>query len=108
MIFKGEGSLDAMVMGETQFVLNFSHVRIPCKTNQRQGRLQRRRQERQKQPKIAKDFKGDSSLDAIFPKLWEGLNVVWTFHMSGYLMKPIRNNEDSTTLRKMHKACFLN
>ena len=36
-------------------------------------------------------FKGDGRLDALLSRLWEGLQVLWTFHMSGYLMKPVRN-----------------
>ena len=42
-------------------------------------------------------FKGDSSLDALFSRFLERLNVFWIPHMSGYLMdlmKPIRDNED--------------
>ena len=39
-------------------------------------------------------FKGDNSLDALCPRLWERLKVFWTSHMSGYLMEPIRFNED--------------
>ena len=42
-------------------------------------------------------FKGDGSLDALFSRFLERLNVFWIPHMSGYLMdlmKPIRDNED--------------
>ena len=57
MIFTRNGSLDALflrLLVETQVVLDFSHVSVPYETNQRQWRLQRRRQERQKLQKIAK------------------------------------------------------
>ena len=42
-------------------------------------------------------FKGDGSLDTLFSRFLEILNVFWIPHMSGYLMdliKPIRDNED--------------
>ena len=50
----------------------------------------------QKQTKTAKRMivKGDSSLDALFSRLWERLKLFWTSHMSGYLEEPIRDNED--------------
>ena len=39
--------------------------------------------------------KGDGSLDALFSRLWERLQLFWTSHMSGYFIEPIRDNEDS-------------
>ena len=39
-------------------------------------------------------FKGDGSLDKLFSRLQERLNVLLTTHMSGYLMEPIRDNVD--------------
>ena len=36
-------------------------------------------------------FKGVCRLDTFLSRLWEGLEVLWTFHISGYLMKPVRN-----------------
>ena len=42
-------------------------------------------------------FKGDGSLDALFSRFLERLNVFWIPHMSGYLMdliKLIRDDED--------------
>ena len=79
------------VKGETHSVLDSSHVRVPHRINQRQWGLQRSRQERPKQPKMAKManskmFNGDSSFNA--PFLWslEILKVFWTTHMLGYLM----------------------
>ena len=39
-------------------------------------------------------FKGDGSLDALFSRLSERLNLFWTSHMSGYLLKPIRDNKE--------------
>ena len=52
---------------------------------------------RQKRAKKVKRviFKGDGSLDALFSRFLERLNVFWIPHMSGYLMdlmKPIRDN----------------
>ena len=41
-------------------------------------------------------FKGDGSLDALFSRFWERLNVFWIPHISGYLMylmKQIGDNE---------------
>ena len=43
-------------------------------------------------------FKGDGSLDTLFSRFLERLNVFWIPHMSGYLMDliySIRDNEDS-------------
>ena len=50
----------------------------------------------QKGPKTAKwvIFKGDGSLDLLFSRLSERLRLFWTSHMSGYLMEPIRDDED--------------
>ena len=39
-------------------------------------------------------FKGDGSLDALFSRLWERLKGCWTSHISGFLLEPIRDNED--------------
>ena len=42
-------------------------------------------------------FKGDVSLDALFSRFLDRLNVLWIPHMSGYpmdLMKPMRENDD--------------
>ena len=42
-------------------------------------------------------FKGDGSLDALFSRFLERLNVLWIPHMSGYpmdLIKLIRENDD--------------
>ena len=30
----------------------------------------------------------------IFSRLWEGLKLLWTYHVSGYPMEPIRGHED--------------
>ena len=50
-------------------------------------------------------FKGDGNLDALFSRLWERLKLFWTSHMSGYLMEPIRDNEDFPGLvRNIHKG----
>ena len=40
------------------------------------------------------DFKGHGSLDTLFSRLWERLKMCWTYHMSGYFMEAIRDNED--------------
>ena len=57
-----------------------------------------------KQPNKAKTrqkmiIKRDSSLYALFSRLWERLNVFWTLFISGYLMEPIRENQNFKTLR---------
>ena len=42
-------------------------------------------------------FRGDGSLDSLFSRFLEGLNVFWIPHMSGYFMdliKLIRDDED--------------
>ena len=63
VIFKGHGSLDALffkVLGETQCVLDSSHVRVPYgpdETNQRQWGFQSSLQECQKRPKKGKKVK---------------------------------------------------
>ena len=60
-----------------------------------------------KGPKIAKwvIFKGDDSLDSLFLRLWEILKLYWTSHTSGYLLEPIRDNEDFPGLvRNVHKG----
>ena len=44
-------------------------------------------------------FKGDCSLDALFSRLWEGLQVFWTPDISEYRMVPIRDNEDLKRLK---------
>ena len=83
-------------MVETCSVLSSSNVRLPYGTNQRPWGLPRSDQERPKGPKTVKSviFKGDGSLDALFTRLWERLMWLWTSHMSGYFMEPIKDNED--------------
>ena len=39
-------------------------------------------------------FKGDGSIDALSSRLSERMKLLWTYHMSGYLMEPSRDNED--------------
>ena len=71
VIFKEDGSLDtlfSMILGETQVVLDSSHVRVTYETIQRQIKLKRSCQERSKRPKRPKRviFKGDGSFDTLF------------------------------------------
>ena len=75
-------------------VLGSLHLRVPYRTNRRQWGLLRSLQERPKGPKTGKlvIFRGDGSLDSLFTRLWERLKLLWTSHMSGYLMEPIRDN----------------
>ena len=88
-------------MGETQVVLDSSHVRVTYETNHRQQQknlndLSGTSKTAQKRPKSPKRviFKGDDSLDTLFSWLWERLKLFWTPHMSGYPMELIRDNED--------------
>ena len=39
-------------------------------------------------------FKGDGSRDTLFSRSCETFKVFWTTHFSGYLMEPIRDNDD--------------
>ena len=87
------------VIGDTQVVLDFSHVRVPYGTTQRQWRLQRSRQEHKKRPERAQMvkrvvFKRDSSLDAPFSRYLKKIWVLCTFHMWGCFTDAIRDNED--------------
>ena len=39
-------------------------------------------------------IKGDGSLDALFPRLWEKFKVFWNPEKSGYPMQPIGVKDD--------------
>ena len=87
-------------MVETKVVLGFSYVWVDYGTNQSQS--QKRPKKGQKGKRLI--FKEDGSLDALFSRFLEGLNVFWILDMSGCLLdlnKPIRDNYD-------FKGAFMN
>ena len=65
---------------------------VPCKTSKRQVGLQRSHQKCPKRPNTANKeiFKGDGSLDALMGEAQRVLDS----YLSGFLMEPIRDNED--------------
>ena len=50
-------------------------------------------------------FEGDGSVDAFISRLLERLKLLWTSHMSGYLMEPIRDSEDFKGFVRNVKNC---
>ena len=105
----------SMVLGETQVVLDSSHVRVTYETNQRQKGPKRSRQERPKLPKngsktAQKAKKGDfqrrrQSWHTFFMVMRDIQCVLYSSHIRVPLdlMKPIRDNEDHISLRKVHQ-----
>ena len=99
-------------MGETQVVLDSSHVRVTYGTNQRQWGLQRTRQEYPKWPITAKRviFKEKQKSWCIFLKLmWSSLSLIGFIRSKGTLIcEEYRTHWISLiTMKKVCQDCRL-
>ena len=89
-------------MVKTKVVLGVSHVWVVMEQIRDSKDFKETEFKVKSGPKTAEKvkrviFKGDGSLDALFSRFLERLNVFWIPHMSGYLMdliKLIRDDED--------------